>query len=374
MPLDSYVTLGRSGLRVSPFCLGTMTFGQDWGWGAAVDESERILDRYMADGGNFVDTANVYTFGHSERIIGDHVGKVPSKRQRMVLATKFTSSMQAGDPNSGGAGRKALIASCEESLRRLQTDYIDLYWLHSWDRFTPVEETMSALDALVRAGKVRYLGVSDAPAWCVAEAQMVALQHGWTPFIGLQVEYSLLERTVEGELIPMAQHFGLGVTPWSPLRSGILTGKYTREKAGQQQAGRGELVTTNLDAHAYDVIDELIRVASAIGSTPAHVALAWVQSRPGVTSTILGARTVKQLEANLAALDLVIPPEHLAALEAVSRPKLPFPIDFLKETASALQHAGATINGEAAPVPPLVRNERAPQYIPSEGQLSRRPR
>ncbi|MCI0670238.1 MAG: aldo/keto reductase [Myxococcaceae bacterium] len=365
MPLDSYVTLGRSGLRVSPFCLGTMTFGQDWGWGAAVDESERILDRYMADGGNFVDTANVYTFGHSERIIGDHVGKVPSKRQRMVLATKFTSSMQAGDPNSGGAGRKALIASCEDSLRRLQTDYIDLYWLHSWDRFTPVEETMSALDALVRAGKVRYLGVSDAPAWCVAEAQMVALQHGWTPFIGLQVEYSLLERTVEGELIPMAQHFGLGVTPWSPLRSGILTGKYTREKAGQQQAGRGELVTTNLDAHAYDVIDELIRVASAIGSTPAHVALAWVQSRPGVTSTILGARTVKQLEANLAALDLVIPPEHLAALEAVSRPKLPFPIDFLKETASALQHAGATINGEAAPVPPLVRNERAPQYIPS---------
>jgi len=196
--LDDYVTMGRSGLRVSPLCLGTMTFGQEWGWGSTEQESDAILDRYLDRGGNFLDTANVYTFGHSEKIIGDHVGRVPSKRDRAVIATKFYANLSPGDPNGGGAGRKSLMAACHQSLRRLQTDYIDLYWMHAWDRNTPIEETMRALDDLVRAGKVRYIGFSDTPAWKLAEAQTIAAFRGYTPLVGLQIEYSLLERTVEG--------------------------------------------------------------------------------------------------------------------------------------------------------------------------------
>jgi aryl-alcohol dehydrogenase-like predicted oxidoreductase len=221
MPLDHYVTLGRSGLRVSPLCLGAMTFGEDLGWGSSVEESEAIIDRYIELGGNFIDTANVYTKGHSEKIIGDHVGKERPKRNRLVIATKFSSNLHVGDPNGGGSNRKSIISACEESLRRLQTDYIDLYWLHNWDKHTPIEETMAALKDLVRAGKVRYLGVSDTPAWKVSQAQTIAQFRGWAPFIGLQIEYSLLERTVEGELIPMARELGLGVTPWSPLKGGV---------------------------------------------------------------------------------------------------------------------------------------------------------
>jgi aryl-alcohol dehydrogenase-like predicted oxidoreductase len=238
MPLDHYVTLGRSGLRVSPFCLGGMTFGEDWGWGSSVAESGAILDRYLDLGGNFVDTANVYTRGHSEKIIGDHIGRTP-RRDRVVIATKFFGSLHTGDPNAGGAGRKSLASACEGSLRRLQTDYIDLYWMHCWDRFTPVEETLRALDDLVAAGKVRYVGFSDTPAWKVAQAQTIAGFRGWAPLVALQIEYSLAERTVEGELVPAALELGLGITPWSPLKSGALSGKYTRANSGQVKAGRG---------------------------------------------------------------------------------------------------------------------------------------
>ena len=237
MPLDHYVTLGRSGLRVSPLCLGAMTFGEDLGWGSSVEESEQIIDRFIELGGNFIDTANFYTKGHSEKIIGDHVGRHRARRDRLVIATKFSGNLYPGDPNGGGSGRKSIIAACEQSLRRLQTDYIDLYWLHNWDVHTPIEETMRALDDLVRAGKVRYLGVSDTPAWKIAEANVTARFRGWSPFIALQIEYSLLERTVEQELMPMARELGLGVTPWSPLKSGVLSGKYTRKNAGQVEGG-----------------------------------------------------------------------------------------------------------------------------------------
>jgi aryl-alcohol dehydrogenase-like predicted oxidoreductase len=214
MPLNSYVTLGRSGLRVSPFCLGTMTFGEDWGWGATPEDSSKFLGAFLERGGNFIDTANFYTRGHSEKIIGDFIAQDRARRERMVLATKFFGNLYPGDPNGGGAGRKAILAQCEQSLRRLQTDYIDLYWLHMNDRFTPIEETLRALDDLVASGKVRYIGFSDTPAWRAAQAQTIAHFRGWTPLISLQIEYSLLERTVEGELIPMAQDMGLGVTPW----------------------------------------------------------------------------------------------------------------------------------------------------------------
>ena len=353
MPLNHYVTLGRSGLRVSPFCLGTMTFGQDWGWGSTPEDSCRILDRYSDLGGNFIDTANLYTKGHSEKIIGDHLKGSPAKRERLVIATKFFGSMLTGEPNSGGAGRKALMAACEESLRRLQTDYIDLYWMHCWDRLTPIEETMRALDDLVASGKVRYIGFSDTPAWKTAEAQVFARFRGWTPLIALQLEYSLLERTIEGELIPLALEHGMGVTPWSPLKSGVLSGKYTRANAGKLKADRGDWATSALTEQAYTVIDAMIQIAQETGSTPARVALAWVQNRPGITSTIIGARTLAQLEDNLAALDLKLTPGQAAKLEQLTTPRLNFPFDFVKR-AAAFSSSGTTINGVAAPVNPLA--------------------
>jgi aryl-alcohol dehydrogenase-like predicted oxidoreductase len=361
MPLNHYVTLGRSGLRVSPFCLGAMTFGEDLGWGSSVETSNAIMDRFLALGGNFIDTANAYTQGHSEKIIGDHIGRTPSRRDRVVIATKFFGNLFPEDPNGGGAGAKALIASTHESLRRLQTDYIDLLWMHLWDRHTPIEETMRALDDLVRAGKVRYIGFSDTPAWKVAQAQLLAQFRGWTPLVALQIEYSLLERTVEGELIPMAQELGLGVTPWSPLKSGVLSGKYTRENAGKVKADRGAWVEGNLTERAYSIIDVLQRVAKELGTSAAHVALAWVQSRPGVSSTIIGARTLQQLEDNVAALDVKLTPEQVAALDEVSRPALNFPAGFL-QGAPTFMHGGLTVNGVTAPPWPMAPKPGAQRY------------
>ena len=345
MPLNSYVTLGRSGLRVSPFCLGAMTFGEDLapGFGSSVQDSEAILAHYLEQGGNFVDTANGYTRGHSERIIGDFFHQGKGRRDRTVIATKFFTNLFAGDPNGGGAGRKAIVAQCEESLRRLQTDYIDLYYLHNWDRFTPIEETMSALDDLVRSGKVRYLGISDAPAWKVAQAQVMAHFRGWTPLIGLQIEYSLMQRTVEGELTPMAEELGLGVLPWGPLKAGALTGKYTRANGVKMKGPRGARVGEFTDKQ-YAIIDAVGKIATECNCESSAVALAWLKVQPGVQSTIIGARTMEQLNANLTALDLTLTPEQMASLNDVSRPVLNFPADFLA-SAPSLAHAGTTVNG-----------------------------
>ena len=361
MALNDYVTLGRSGLRVSPFCLGAMTFGEDWGWGSSVSESEAIIAAFLARGGNFIDTANIYTKGHSEKIIGDCIGREPSRRDRVVIATKFFGNLYPGDPNGGGAGRKALTAACEQSLRRLQTDYIDLYWMHCWDTFTPIEETMRALDDLVQAGKVRYLGLSDTPAWKVAQAQTIARFRGWAPLVALQIEYSLIERTVEGELIPMALEMGLGVTPWSPLRGGALSGKYTRENARTLKADRGERVTAYLDERAYTIVDELGRIGKQVNAPAAAVALAWVQGRRAVASTIIGARRLDQLEQNLAALDVTLSREQVASLDALSEPTLNFPATFLKG-ANGFMHAGATVNGEPSVAWPLTPKNDAERY------------
>ena len=278
--------------------------------------AEQIIDRYLDCGGNFIDTANSYNRGHSEKIIGDHVGCHPARRDRLVLATKFSFNLYPGDPNAGGGNRKSILAACEESLRRLRTDYIDLYWMHYWDWFTPIDETMRALEDLVTAGKVRYLGFSDTPAWKVAQAQVTALLQGRTPLIALQIAYSLIERTVEGELIPMARELGLGVTPYGALASGVLSGKYTRANAAQAQPRRGEMVTGALTENTFRLLDLLSDMAREMETTPARVAVAWVHSRPGVASTIIGARTMEQLEENLGALDLRLRPEHVAALDA----------------------------------------------------------
>jgi aryl-alcohol dehydrogenase-like predicted oxidoreductase len=361
MALTDYVTLGRSGLRVSPFCLGAMTFGEDWGWGSSVAESEGIISRFMERGGNFIDTANVYTKGHSEKIIGDFIGRDHARRDRVVIATKFFGNLFPGDPNGGGAGRKTIVSSCEQSLRRLQTDYIDLYWMHCWDRLTPVEETMRALDDLVTSGKVRYVGFSDTPAWKVSQAQTIAQLRGWAPLVALQIEYSLLERTVEGELIPMAREMGLGVTPWSPLKSGVLSGKYTRENAASVKADRGERVTQNLGEKVYGIIDELIAIGKELGASPASVALAWVQGRPGVASTIIGARRLDQLDQNLAALALALTADQVARLDKLSKPTLGFPMQFLN-VASMFSQGGTTVNGEASTVWPLAPKSDAERY------------
>jgi len=360
MSLDHYVTLGRSGLRVSPFCLGAMTFGQDWGWGASVAESDVMLTHFIERGGNFIDTANAYTKGHSERIIGDYVRQRGLRRDQLVVATKFFANLYPPDPNAGGASRKSVTAACEQSLRRLQTDYIDLYWMHLWDCFTPIDETMRALDDLVAAGKIRYLGFSDTPAWKVAQAQVTASFRGWSPLVALQIEYSLLERTVEGELIPMAQEMGLGVTPWSPLRSGVLSGKYTRENVHEAQPRRGERVTALLTEPTFVVLDELERVARERQSTVPAVALAWVQSKPGVGSTIIGARTMEQLESNLEGLEIQLDENEVTALDRVSAPTHSFPTPFL-QGAPTIMHAGSTVDGVASqrwPMAPASDDER----------------
>ncbi len=344
MALNHYVTLGRSGLRVSPFCLGAMTFGEDWGFGSSVEDSVRILDAYIAHGGNFVDTANIYTKGHSEKIIGDHIGRHPAKRDRLVIATKFLGNMYPGDPNGGGAHRKGIMAACEQSLRRLQTDYIDLYWMHFWDHLTPIDETMRAIDDLVRQGKVRYFGISDTPAWKCAQAQYEAIFKNWTPAVALQIEYSLAERTVENELMPMAREMGMGVTPWSPLKGGVLTGKYTRANLDSIDPKRGAWVTNNLTERNLDIVEALVAVAKEMGRTPAEVALAWVQARPGVSSSIIGARTMEQLEQNLKALEISIPAELVARLDEASAVQPTFPQSFLPYVVNNI-HGGTTING-----------------------------
>jgi aryl-alcohol dehydrogenase-like predicted oxidoreductase len=361
MRLRDYVSLGRSGVRVSPLCLGAMTFGEDWGWGSGVEESKQILDRYIDLGGNFIDTANGYTKGHSEAIIGEHIGRHPARRDRLVIATKFLTNMYRGDPNGGGAGRKSLVSACENSLRRLQTDYIDLYWMHFWDRFTPMEETMRALDDLVAAGKVRYIGFSDTPAWKIAQAQTTAVLKGWAPLIALQLEYSLLERTIEGEHIPEALELGMGVTPWSPLKGGMLTGKYTRESVKTATPGRGAFVTRAFTEQAFQVLDVLTPVAREAGTTVARAALAWVVQRPGIVSTIIGARTMEQLEDNLGALDVKLTPEQIKVLDEVSQPKLNFPHDFL-EPVKAFGYNGSSIDGQVAPLNPLSPASDAERY------------
>ncbi|MEU3979382.1 aldo/keto reductase [Streptomyces sp. NPDC026672] len=348
MALDSYVTLGRSGLRISPFTLGTMTFGEDHGWGTGPRESADILAAYLDRGGNSVDTANIYTNGHSEKIIGDYFAGKGSLRDRVVIGTKFFGNLYEKDPNGGGAGRKGIVQQLENSLRRLRTDYVDLYWLHNFDPVTPVEETLRALDDLVAAGKVRYIGFSDVPAWRTAEAATVAEFRGWAPIVGLQLEYSLLERTSEGELIPLAQAKGMGVLPWSPLKSGFLSGKYGGSRTGPVDTARGALVGEPSESD-YVVIDALQEVAAEVGASAAAVALKWVTDRPGITSTLVGARRMAQWEANLEAFSVTLTDAQRERLDRVSAPALGFPAENNRALAPMLAFAGATVDGVRTP-------------------------
>ena len=356
MPLDHYRTLGRSGLRVSPFALGAMTFGEDPGAaGTSVEESEKILTSYLDSGGNFVDTANFYTNGHSEKILGDYFAARPGSRDRVVLASKFFFNMHPGDPNGGGAGRGSIIAQLHESLRRLRTDHIDLYWLHNWDRNTPIEETMRALDDLVTSGKIRYVGFSNVPAWVTAQAQTTALLRGWTPLVALQVEYSLLARTVEGEIAPLARDQGMALVPWSPLKNGFLSGKYRRGTEVADSARSAYVGAPTDDEFA--VIEAATAIADELGTTTAAVSLAWLRAREGTVVPIVGARRLAHLEDNLAGIDVRLSPEHLRRLDVVSVPTLAYPAPLHGELRAMLQFAGTTVDGEPSTVyPPLLRS------------------
>ncbi len=284
-------------------------------------------------GGNFIDTANLYTNGTSEKFLGEFLG---ADRERIVLATKYTNSMPGNDPNAAGNQRKNMMQAVEASLKRLQTDYIDLYWLHIWDFLTPVEEVMRGFDDLVRSGKILYAGISDAPAWVVSRAQMLAELRGWTAFAGLQIEYSLIERTVERDLIPMARELGIAVTPWGALAGGLLTGKYT---AGNTDPKR--IQNPTLDARRNAIIAAVQEVAQETGRTPAQVALNWVRQQPGTIIPILGARKLSQLQDNLAALEWRLSPEQVSKLSEVSKIELGFPHHFFeREMVTRFVYAG----------------------------------
>ena len=335
-----YRLLGASGLRVSEAALGTMTFGEDWGWGTAKDEARKVYDAFREAGGNFLDTANIYTNGTSETFLGEFL---QGHRQNMVLATKYSTAMPGTDPNAAGNHRKNMAQAVEASLKRLKTDYIDLYWVHIWDEVTPVEEVMRGLDDLVRQGKVFYAGISDAPAWWIAQANTLANLRGWSPFVGLQIEYSLIERTVERELIPMAKALNVGVTAWSPLASGVLTGKYHGH--GPSESGRME--TDMMKDFMPDqerterIIAAVKSVADETGRSMAQVALAWLRYRPIPVIPIIGARKLSQLQDNLASFDLSLSPEQLKTLDEASRVELGFPHDmYTKDMVRAIRYGG----------------------------------
>src|ERR1700730_11938491 len=301
-----YRLLGNCGLRVSEAALGTMTFGDDWGWGAAKDEARKVYDAFREAGGNYIDTANIYTNGTSESFLGEFM---KGHRASMVLATKYSNAAPGTDPNAGGNHRKNMMQAVEASLRRLQTEYIDLFWVHIWDQITPVEEVMRGLDDLVRRGKVLYVGISDAPAWWIAQANTLAQLRGWSPFTGLQVEYSLIERTVERELVPMAKALNLGFTAWSPLAGGMLTGKYHGHGSNEQGRMNSEMMKDFMPEQQRT--DRIVAAVKAVSEQTGHgmaqVALAWLRYRPVPVIPIIGARKLAQLQDNLASFNLAFP-------------------------------------------------------------------
>ena len=335
-----YRLLGKSGLRVSEAALGTMTFGDEWGWGSPKEEAQKVYETYREAGGNFIDTANFYTGGTSEKFVGEFI---KGHRDSVVLGTKYSNAAPGNDPNAAGNHRKSMIQALEASLKRLQTDYIDLYWVHIWDGITPVEEVMRGLDDIVRQAKVLYVGISDAPAWWIAQANTLAELRGWTQFIGLQIEYSLMERTVERELIPMAKALNLGVLAWSPLARGVLTGKYHGEgKAdGARMTNEGMKEFLPEEQRAAPIISAVKSVSEQTRRSMAQVALAWLRHQTVPVIPIIGARKVSQLQDNLASLDLELSAEQLKSLDGASRIDLGFPESiYEKEMARALRYGG----------------------------------
>jgi aryl-alcohol dehydrogenase-like predicted oxidoreductase len=318
-----YTLLGNSGLRVSELALGTMTFGTDWGWGASESESAKQFEIFAEAGGTLIDTANKYTNGTAESILGELLA---ADRDHFVVGTKYSLNLRDGDLNAGGNHRKSLVQALEASLRRLRTDHVDVLWLHAWDYLTPPEEVMRALDDQVRLGKVLYLGISDTPAWVVAQMQTLAAARGWAPFAGLQIEYSLVQREVERELIPMARGLGLGVLAWGPLGAGVLSGKYA---SPDSQASQRRLA--DVEPGRLAIAQGVAKVADELGLSSSVVALAWLRAQGGIIP-ILGARTAQQLADNLSCIDVTLPRPVLAQLDQASHSSRGFPHDFLAGT------------------------------------------
>jgi aryl-alcohol dehydrogenase-like predicted oxidoreductase len=319
-----YKLLGKSGLRVSELCLGTMTFGEEWGWGSSKDESQKVFEEFTKAGGNFLDTANRYTEGSSEKILKDLIAY---DRDYFVVATKYTLYDRRDDVNASGNHRKNMMRSVEASLQRLGTDYIDLLWVHMWDFTTSVEEVLRGLDDLIRAGKVHYIGISDTPAWMIAKANTMAELRNWTAFVALQIEYSLIQRSAERDLLPMAQHFDLSVTPWGALGSGLLTGKYNE---GMIQGARLTEKSAKYNDKNILIAHKVSAIAASIGATPSQVALAWVLRQNSAIIPIIGSRKQSQIQDCLHCLAVKLTQEHLTALHEVSQIELGFPHDFLK--------------------------------------------
>lgn len=317
----NYKLLGKSGLRVTELCLGTMTFGTEWGWGADYQASKSVFDAYANAGGNFVDTANRYTEGTSERMVGDFIA---ADRDHFVLATKYTLQDRKGDPNFAGNHRKNMMRSVEESLKRLKTDFVDLLWVHAWDGTTPLEEMMRGLDDLVTQGKVHYVGISDTPAWVVAQANTLADWRGWSRFVGLQVEYSLIQRSAERDLLPMAKALDLAVTPWAPLAGGALSGKYLKGEKGRVPEN-----SSRINERSTKIAKTVVSIAEDSGTTPTQVALNWLLQKKQVVIPIVGARTASQMEDSLGCLSFKLSDEQITLLNDVSQIELGFPHDFL---------------------------------------------
>lgn len=349
MNLTAFRTLGRSGLIVSPLALGTMTFGTPR-WGSSDQVSESIFNTYVESGGNFIDTADVYSSGRSEELIGGYIEN-RKLRDKLVLATKFTFNAESGNPNAGGNGRKNIYRAIDLSLRRLRTDYIDLYWMHAWDMITPVEELLQSLGDLVRAGKIRYFGLSDLPAWYAVKAATLATAHAVPGPIALQLEYSLVERSIEREHLPAAHECGLGITPWSPLAGGFLAGKYERTDA--DATGQGRLSGSNpfqgkftkFTDRNWRILDTLRTVAAQVDRPLAQVALAWVSAQPGITAPILGASKLEQLHDNLSSLDIRLTPDQLLMLDDSSALDLAFPYGIFTTGGNRIIFGGATVQG-----------------------------
>lgn len=328
-----YKLLGPSGLKVSELCLGTMGFGTENDWGADRDESFAILGEFADAGGNFVDTANLYKTGTSEKFIGEYLQN--HDRDYFVIATKYSLRDNTVNPNASGNNRKNLMRSVEGSLKRLNTGFIDLLYLHCWDDLTPVEEILRGMDDLIRQGKVNYIAISDTPAWVVSKANTLAELMGWSKFIALQIEYSLLARSAERELIPMAKHLGITVTPWAPLAGGALTGKYLRGEKGRIKAN-----SKRLNEKSREITTEVVNIAKKLNVEPAHVALKWMMQKDFSCIPIVGATSTKQLKQNLQTLDVQIPPEDMQQLDEISKIDLGFPGEFFKEDNMRLNNYG----------------------------------
>jgi aryl-alcohol dehydrogenase-like predicted oxidoreductase len=329
-----YKLLGKSGLRVSELCLGAMTFGEDWGSflkGASKEESKKIFNLFVQAGGNFIDTANIYQNGTSEKYVGEFIAP---ERDKFVLATKYTLTTNPNDPNAGGNHRKNLFQSVNASLKRLNTEYIDLLWVHIWDYMTPIEEVMRSLDDLIRSGKILYIGISDAPAWIVSRANTISELRGWSYFIGLQIMYSLIERTPERELLSMARSLDIGVTAWSPLGMGVLAGKYNKDNKNKEPKRfdpNHPMVSTFVNERNISIAKEVQAIANEIEKTPSQVALNWIinQKKKGVIIPILGVRTQAQMIDNLGCLEFELDSEQMKRLNEKSKIELGFPYDFI---------------------------------------------